>query len=67
MLKERKKVMNNPVKEIDAELSSQLSNFGQGQIIGLFMLQKDMLILQCKFVLAIFDNDKVKEQFDEKD
>ena len=62
MLKEQKGEQSDLVKEIDAELSSQLSNFGQGQNIGMFMLQKDMLILQCKLVLAIFDNDKTKEQ-----
>ena len=45
MLKEQKGEQSDLVKEIDAELSSQLSNFGQGQNIGLFMLQKDMLIL----------------------
>ena len=61
MLKEQKQEQSETVKEIDAELSAQLSNFGQGQNIGLFMLQKDMLILQCKLVLAIFDNDKTKE------
>ena len=61
MLKEQKASNSEILKEIDSELSKQLQNFGSGQNVGLFLLQKDLLILECKLVLAIFDFDKEAE------
>lgn len=46
------------ISEIDAELSKQLSNFGTGENIALFLLQKDLLVLQCKMALAFLDMDE---------
>ena len=45
------------ISQIDAELSKQLSNFGAGENIALFLLQKDLLVLQCKMTLAFLDMD----------
>lgn len=62
MLKEQKTTDKELIQEIDAELSKLLSNFGKGQNIGLFLLQKDLLILECKLVIAIFDKDQELEK-----
>ena len=61
MLKQQKASNVELLKEIDSELSKQLQTFGSGQNVGLFLLQKDLLILECKLVLAIFDFDKEAE------
>lgn len=62
MLKEQKPTDLELIKQIDAELSSALSNFGNGQNIGLFLLQKDLLILECKLVLAFLNMDSELEK-----
>lgn len=47
---------------IDAELTKSLGSIGGGFDVAIFMLQKDLLIFQCKLAIAIlnFDNDKIK-------
>lgn len=62
MLKEHKPTDKELIQKIDQELSKLLSNFGTGQNIGLFLLQKDLLILECKLVIAIFEMDKELEE-----
>lgn len=62
MLKEHRPTDLELIKQIDAELSNALSNFGNGQNIGLFLLQKDLLILECKLVLAFLSMDSELEK-----
>lgn len=58
MLKNNVESNRELISEIDAELSKQLSNFGTGENIALFLLQKDLLVLQCKIALAFLDMDE---------
>ncbi len=51
---------------IDAELAKRLGGLGNGFDLNLFMLQKDLLIFQCKFAIAVFDFDNTKIAFYEK-
>jgi hypothetical protein len=46
---------------IDAELSKSLGGLGNGFDLNLFMLQKDLLIFQCKYAVAMFafENEKL--------
>ena len=57
MLKNNIESNKELISQIDAELSKQLSNFGTGENIALFLLQKDLLVLQCKMTLAFLDMD----------
>ena len=57
MLKNNVESNKELISQIDAELSKQLSNFGTGENIALFLLQKDLLVLQCKMALAFLDMD----------
>ena len=57
MLKNNVESNKELISKIDAELSKQLSNFGAGENIALFLLQKDLLVLQCKMTLAFLDMD----------
>ena len=57
MLKNNVESNKEFISQIDAELSKQLSNFGTGENIALFLLQKDLLVLQCKIALAFLDMD----------
>ena len=57
MLKNNVESDKELISQIDAELSRQLSNFGTGENIALFLLQKDFLVLQCKMALAFLDMD----------
>ena len=57
MLKNNVESNKELISQIDAELSKQLSNFGAGENIALFLLQKDLLVLQCKMTLAFLDMD----------
>ena len=57
MLKNNVESNKELISQIDAELSKQLSNFGTGENIALFLLQKDLLVLQCKMTLAFLDMD----------
>ena len=57
MLKNNVESSKELISQIDAELSKQLSNFGTGENIALFLLQKDLLVLQCKIALAFLDMD----------
>ena len=57
MLKNNVESSKELISQIDAELSKQLSNFGTGENIALFLLQKDLLVLQCKMTLAFLDMD----------
>ena len=57
MLKNNVETNKELISQIDAELSKQLSNFGAGENIALFLLQKDLLVLQCKMTLAFLDMD----------
>lgn len=58
MLKNNVESNKELISEIDAELSKQLSNFGTGENIALFLLQKDLLVLQYKMALAFLDMDE---------
>ena len=58
MLKNNVESNKELISEIDAELSKQLSNFGTGENIALFLLQKYLLVLQCKMALAFLDMDE---------
>ena len=58
MLKNNVESNKELISQIDAELSKQLSNFGAGENIALFLLQKDLLVLQCKMTLAFLDMDE---------
>ena len=58
MLKNNVESDKELISQIDAELSKQLSNFGTGENIALFLLQKDLLVLQCKMALAFLDMDE---------
>ncbi len=49
------------LKEIEKQLSSELSGTGSGMDLALFMLQKDLLLFECKLVKSVFDFDKEKE------
>ena len=57
MLKNNVESNKELISQIDAELSKQLSNFGTGENIAIFLLQKDLLVLQCKIALAFLDMD----------
>ena len=57
MLKNNVESNKELISQIDAELSKQLSNFGTGENIALFLLQKDLLVLQCKMALAFLNMD----------
>lgn len=57
MLKNNVESDKELISQIDAELSKQLSNFGTSENIALFLLQKDLLVLQCKMTLAFLDMD----------
>ena len=48
------------LKAIDAELSKCLGELAGGFDLALFMLQKDLLIFQCKFAVAYLDQDVKK-------
>lgn len=58
MLKNNVESNKELISQVDAELSKQLSNFGTGENIALFLLQKDLLVLQCKMALAFLDMDE---------
>jgi len=58
MLKNNVESNKELIAQIDAELSKQLSNFGTGENIAQFLLQKDLLVLQCKMALAFLDMDE---------
>ena len=51
---------------IDSELSKSLGGLGDGLDLNLFMLQKDLLIFQCKFAFAILDIDDAKIELYQK-
>jgi len=43
------------IRDIDALLSSQISGVSGGFDLRLFQMQKDMLLFQCKYLLAMFE------------
>lgn len=48
---------------INDELLKQTSNFKSENFdISLFLLQKDLLILQCRYAIAVFDFDETKQK-----
>ena len=51
---------------IDSELSKSLGGLGDGLDLNLFMLQKDLLIFQCKFEFAVLDSDDAKIELYQK-
>ena len=51
------------ISEIELELSKNVSMSGSGFDLSLFMLQKDLLIFQCKLAIAIFEYDNEKIEF----
>jgi len=46
--------------EIDKELNTL---FGNGMDLALFMLQKDLLINQCKLAILILERDEIRAKF----
>ena len=55
------------IAAIDTELSKALNGSNTGMDLALFMLQKDLLIFQCKAAQAYFNRDNEKfEQFNKK-
>ena len=57
MLKNNVESDKELISQIDGDLSRRLSNFGTSENIALFLLQKDLLVLQCKMALAFLDMD----------
>jgi len=51
---------------IDAELSKSWGGLGDVLDLNLFMLQKDLLIFQCKFEFAVLDSDDAKIELYQK-
>jgi hypothetical protein len=52
---------------IDAELSKSLEGLAGGFDLSLFMLQKDLLIFQCKLAISIFNfNDEMIAFYEKK-
>jgi hypothetical protein len=49
------------VAEIENELSSAMGNLGGSFDVGLFLLNKDLLIFQCKLAIAIFEFNEKKQ------
>lgn len=58
----------DPVKlsAIDKLLGEELRGVGNGNDIALFIMQKDMLVFQCKLAIAFFEFDDSKKPFYEK-
>jgi hypothetical protein len=48
------------IKDIDGLLSSMISGVAGGFDLALFQMQKDLLLYQCKYLLAMFDFDSEK-------
>jgi hypothetical protein len=48
------------IKEIDSLLSSRISGVSGGFDLALFQMNKDLLLFQCKYLLAMFDFDSEK-------
>ena len=55
-------VVTEEVKEISNELNKSLESFGSGIDLALFLLQKDLLIMQCKMAIAILERDDKKTE-----
>ena len=62
----RSGVNKETIQQIESELSKVLDKIGSGMDLALFMLQKDLLIFQCKLALAIFEFDNEKAKLFEK-
>ena len=62
----RSGVDKESIEEINSLLSESLGNIGNGMDLNIFMMQKDLLIYQCKLALAIFEFDNEKAKFFEK-
>ena len=62
----RSGVDKEKIQEIESELSKVLGDIGSGMDLALFMLQKDLLIFQCKLAIAIFEFDDAKIKLYEK-
>lgn len=58
LLKEGTDVLR--IKEIDNLLSSKISGVTGGFDLALFQMNKDLLLFQCKYLLAMFDFDSKK-------
>lgn len=59
-------IETDEIKEIEAELNKSLGDLGSGMDLNLFMLQKDLLILQCKLAISIFEFDEEKQKLYER-
>lgn len=46
---------------IEIELTKSMGNLGSTFDVGLFMLNKDLLIFQCKLAISIFEFDEQKQ------
>ena len=48
------------LEQINTLLTESVGEIGSGFDLALFMLQKDLLIFQCKFAIAVLDFDEEK-------
>lgn len=54
------------LEAINNALAEAIGGAGTGFNLALFMLEKDLLIFQCKFRIAYFDGDQKKMEFFQK-
>ena len=54
------------LEQINTLLAESLGTLGGGFDLALFMLQKDLLIFQCKFAAAVLDFDEEKAKIFKK-
>lgn len=55
------------IKSIDTELSNLLNSVGTGFDLAIFMMQKDLLLFQCKAARAYLDrNTELFDKFNKK-
>jgi len=50
------------ILKINEELNKSLGSFGSGMDLSLFMLQKDLLITQCKLAIFILNRDEMNSK-----
>jgi hypothetical protein len=63
----RSGVNQDEIAEIESELSSAMGNLGGSFDVGLFLLNKDLLIFQCKLAIAVFEfNEKKQIEYSKK-
>jgi len=63
----RSGVNRDEIAAIETELSSAMGNLGGSFDVGLFLLNKDLLIFQCKLAIAVFEfNEKKQIEYSKK-